>query len=256
MTAQDTRRVLALGVYMLNARNTAPDLAHELVSAREWEVEQRWAAIGAGAEPDGLEALTLLREHDPVPKFSLLNRLLEGVDLERYTYLIVTDDDIELPGGFIDRYLRLVEKHGLSLAQPARTHDSYIDHYFVAALSGVEARRTRFVEIGPLFSIARDTFGLLLPFDESAPMGWGLDLVWPVAFGAAGRHLGIVDATPVRHVLRKPVTLYTYDETDRKRVAFLKAHEHLTPDEAFVAVETYPAGPAGSTNDTGMAARE
>jgi len=238
MCPDTKRQVLVLGVYVLNAKNNAPELAREFASASTWQVEQRWAAIGVGSLPLELERQTFLREPGFSPKFSLLNRLMRPLDLDRYSYVLVSDDDIELPAGFVDDYLRLVEKHGLSLAQPARTHDSYIDHYFVAALSGVEARRTRFVEIGPLFSIARDSYGTLLPFDEAAPMGWGLDFAWPVLLARSGKELGIIDSTPVRHALRKPVSLYHHGRTEQAMLEFLNRRPHLSREEAFVATET------------------
>jgi hypothetical protein len=40
--------------------------------------------------------------------------------------------------------------------------------------------------------------------------------------------------------LRKPVTLYDYDETLAAMRDFLSHRQHLTTDEAFFARETYP----------------
>lgn len=254
MQARDSQRVLVVGVYVLNARNHAAELAQEFSAAADWGVDQRWAAIGDGTLPADIEGLTALHEPGFSPKFVLLNRLMSGVDLSLYSYVVVTDDDIELPANFLDTYLALVRKHDLSLAQPARTHDSYIDHQFVAALDGVEARQTRFVEIGPLFSIASDAYEALLPFDESAPMGWGLDFAWPVVLEERGRRLGIVDATPVRHALRKPVSLYHHGNTERRMMEFLRSRRHLSHEDAFSAVETFrPGVPATVQVDEGRA---
>lgn len=122
--------------------------------------------------------------------------------------MLICDDDIDLPAAFIDRYLDRVTKYDFALAQPARTHDSYIDHSIVEQLDGFDARRTRFVEIGPHFSVAREVYPHLLRFDESSPMGWGYDFVWPVVMEEIGRRMGIVDATPVARKLRKPVAHY------------------------------------------------
>jgi hypothetical protein len=152
----------------------------------------------------------------------------------------VCDDDISLPEGFVDRYLELVSSHGLALAQPARTHDSYIDNWITEQLDGLTARRTRFVEIGPLFSMRRDAVRLLTPFSEASPMGWGYDFVWPVLLEEAGLGMGIVDATPVVHNLRKPVTLYDRRDAAIAMQSFLADRRHLTPHEAFSIVEAYP----------------
>ena len=83
------------------------------------------------------------------------------------------DDDILIPDDFVDRYLEIVANRGFALSQPARTHTSYIDHYFVAQLIGLESRQTNFVEIGPLFVVHCSAYSFILPFDERPPMGWG-----------------------------------------------------------------------------------
>jgi hypothetical protein len=232
-------RVLVLGVYLADKENRAADTARELSRSRRWQVEQRWVALGRAPVAPDLAGVTVFRQRSRAPKFVLLNRLLCTVDLERYAYVLVTDDDIALPGGFLDDYLELVARHGLALAQPARTHGSYIDHWLVEQLDGLLARRTRFVEIGPLFSMRRDAARLLTPFSEASPMGWGYDLAWPVVMEEAGLALGIVDATPVAHDLRKPVALYDDRDAAIAMQAFLAAHPHLARHDAFQILESY-----------------
>lgn len=240
-TATAAGRVLVVGAYLNGKPNYAEVLSAELSAAPGLSVDLCWAAIGGGSRlPEALAAATALHLHQPVPKFQLINRLLRHFKLGDYDALLVIDDDIELPAYFLPQYLALQAKHGFGLAQPARTHDSYIDHYFVAQLMGIEARRTRFVEIGPLFSISRTAFDVLLPFDEEAPMGWGLDFVWPLLLEQAGLSQGIIDATPVRHALRKPVTHYDYDTTNSDMKGYLDSRPHLRADDAFIALETFP----------------
>ncbi len=41
-------------------------------------------------------------------------------------------------------------------------------------------------------------------------MGWGNDFVWPVLAEKHNLKMGIVDAVPVGHNLRKPVAYYNY----------------------------------------------
>lgn len=242
--SKDDRRVLILGVYLPGITNHAAALSNELLNSRDWEVDLHWAAVGtpapeAQADPT-LQALTCLHSSERVPKFELLNRLLSELALDDYRYLMVVDDDIELPQGFLDQFLAIQEARDFTLAQPARTHDSFTDHHFVNQLIGVESRPTRFVEIGPLMSLRRDGYKMLLPFDENAPMGWGLDFVWPLILEQHDRRLGIVDATPIRHALRKPVSTYDYTNTESAMQAFLDKRAHLTLAEACVASRTYP----------------
>lgn len=233
------RCVLVTGVYLADRENTAPAIVREMGRSERWRVEQRWIALGKSAVPEPLAAVTAWREEQPQPKFVLLNRLLAGLDLDRHSHVIVCDDDIELPEGFLDRYLALVSRHDLALAQPARTHDSYIDHRIVEQLDGLDARTTRFVEIGPLFSMRRDAVRHLVPFSEESPMGWGYDFVWPVVMANAGLRMGIVDATPVAHRLRKPVAHYDHGSASRAMQAFLAARPHLARHEAFAILEAY-----------------
>lgn len=239
-----SRRVLVAGIYLSDRDNHAAAISRELHSSAHWQVDLCWGAVGHGPLPDVLRAATRFVSPEPVSKFELINRLLTQATLDDYEHLVVVDDDIELPAGFLDDYLDVLTRRCLHLAQPARTHRSFIDHHFVAQLVGVEARRTRFVEIGPLFSIHRDAFPVLLPFDEAAPMGWGLDFVWPLQIENAGLRLGIVDKTPVTHRLRKPVAYYDYADTGGRMQQFLQNQPHLTAEQCFLSLQTWPASVA------------
>jgi hypothetical protein len=232
-------RVLVLGVYLADREHLAAEIAAELARSRAWQVEQRWVALGAGPAPGSLAQVTVRRVDPPATKFALVNGLMAEATLADYDQLIVTDDDISLPPGFVDDYLSVVTRHRFALAQPARSHDSHIDHQFVECRDQLEARWTRFVEIGPLFSIDRRALPLLTPFDEAAYMGWGLDFVWPVRLEKAGLRLGIVDATPVAHRIRRPVTHYDLKPALAAMKRFLASHPHLSRDEAFRIIEEY-----------------
>ncbi len=237
--AGSAERVLVTGVYLADRENRVSEIVVEMGRSRSWQVEQRWCALGRSPVPEHVAAVTVQQTDRGVPKFVLLNRLIAQCLLEHYAYVLVCDDDIALPADFVDRYLELVARHDLALAQPARTHGSYIDHPFVEQLEGLDARRTRFVEIGPLFSIARQAYRHLVPFDETSPMGWGYDFVWPAVIEAAGLRMGIVDATPVVHDLRPPVTFYSFDGAKEGMETLLATHPHLTRAQAFSIVEAY-----------------
>jgi hypothetical protein len=153
-----------------------------------------------------------------------------------------------LPENFLDRYLESVAQYDFALAQPARTHESFgphmiVDefsgHPFVEQLDGLVARQTRFVEIGPIFSVHRSAFELMFPFDEASPMGWGYDFVWPQVIANAGLKMGIIDAVPIAHSLRKTGFYYHHDKARAEMKEFLAHRPHLSPDEAFFIVESY-----------------
>jgi len=230
-------RVLVLGAYFTNRESWIVHLRSEFRRSRKWEVDQRWIALGESI-PSELADVTAAASAG-TPKFILINRLLALVNLAEYQHVIVSDDDISLPERFVDDYLGLVEQHDFSLAQPARTHDSYTDHHFVSQLLGIRARQTRFVEIGPLFSIRADALALLTPFDVESPMGWGYDFVWPVEMHRAGRKMGIIDSCPIAHTLRKPVANYSWHAAHEQMTALLAKHAHLEPLDAFQIVKSF-----------------
>ncbi len=231
--------VLIIGIYLTDRDNNANQIVTELSSSRDWNVEQIWIALGQNKPPVELESVTCHHQAELAPKFTLLNGILNQVNLSDYEYLMVCDDDIELPDQFLDDYLALVGRYNFAIAQPARTNDSYIDHEFVGQLHGIKARRTRFVEIGPVFSFHKSAFSTCLPFDESSPMGWGYDLVWPHLADKNGLDMGIVDATPVAHKMRPPVSLYSYKKADSVMQEFLSQRAHLTLASACYILESY-----------------
>jgi hypothetical protein len=232
-------RVLVVGIYLTDRENRVHHVRQELGRSMRWLVEQRWIALGRSEPPLDLAAVTSSVVRDVRPKFELLNGLLQPNRLDPYDHVLVCDDDVHLPEAFLDRYLALVERHDLALAQPARAHGSYVDHSIVEQMDGLDARLTRFVEIGPVFSMRRDVLRLLLPFDEASPMGWGYDFVWPVALEGAGLRMGIVDATPVAHDLRPPAAHYDVMAEQRVMKEFLDHRPHVSRAEAFTVLEAY-----------------
>ena len=53
-----------------------------------------------------------------------------------------------------------------------------------------------------------------------------------------GMKMGIIDAVPVDHSSRKPVTNYTWSQADNQRKALFKKHEHHSYDECFTVLAT------------------
>lgn len=232
-------RVLILGIYLADRPNTVNHLVRAFSSARHVEVVQRWAAL-AGAPPDAAVAAVTVQRLDAFrPKFALLNELLVRHGWSGFDYILFCDDDIVVPRGFLDAFLSYQVHCDFALAQPARSRTSYADRKFVRAIPGVRARRTRFVEIGPLFSVRADFAPLILPFDEVSPMGWGYDFVWPVNAERAGLRLGVVDAAAVDHSLRAQASAYSSSDAGRAMAAYLQRNPHLTKQEAFTVLETF-----------------
>jgi hypothetical protein len=229
--------VLVCGVYIADRENWAADEIRELASSRQHDVEQRWTALDVSGSGQTDLPCTVSVVSEPTGKFTLINRLIENV--EKFDWLLVCDDDIRLPLGFLDQYLAHAHRFGFALSQPARTADSYVDHRIVTQMPGLTGRLTRFVEIGPVFCIHRSAYPLLLPFDGRTSMGWGLDFVWPLLLEPRKLRMGIIDATPVAHSLRKPVANYSHQSGVKDMEGFLAQTPHLTRAEAFTVIEAY-----------------
>jgi GT2 family glycosyltransferase len=182
------RRVLALAIEREDMPNLLPQARAELLRSRH-EVE--FASMPAG---DG-------------GKFENLNALLEEHPAAGHDWLLVVDDDVELPSGFLDAFVFLAERFGLQLAQPAHRHRSHAAFAITRRRPLSVVRETAFVEIGPVCAFHAATFQTLLPFPPLRT-GWGLDAHWSALAAARGWPIGVIDATPVRHGLRRIAASY------------------------------------------------
>jgi len=170
-------------------------------------------------------------------KFPNLNGLLAAHPPEGFDWLLVVDDDVSLPAGFLDTFLFLAEALGLVLAQPAHARRSHAAWPVTRRRPRALARRTRFVEIGPVTALAAPAFPVLLPFPELR-WGWGLDAHWAAVAGAHGWPVGVIDATPVRHGLRPAAATYSADDAIHEAESFLADRPYLPAREASVTLET------------------
>ena len=211
-SAPPRRSVLVAGV-------TRPALAAQAGAIREELQRSRHDVrleLGPGA--DGLGKWANLRA-------TLAAHPPDGAD-----WLLLVDDDVALPAGFLDSFLFAAEHFGLRLAQPAHAFASHAAWPVTRRRPGVIARRTRFVEIGPVTAIHADAFGALLPFPE-LEMGWGLDTHWSARAAAAGLPLGIVDVTPIRH-LRPVAAGYPHAAAVAEADRFLAGRPYVTREQA------------------------
>ena len=181
--------VALVGVYRARNEHYVRDLARPALE-QGWTVA--WWALDRVA--DELADITV--GVGAGTKFDLLNEVL-GTLGGSYEWLVVSDDDVTFARGDVVALRRRCERAGLDLAQPGRA-DSGVSHPITAARRLSRARRTSFVEIGPLFVVGPRWRDRILPFPAGVGMGWGLELDW---FGLAeeGCVLGIVDSMPVRH---------------------------------------------------------
>ena len=213
--ALDRRRVLVLAIERTEVPNLLAEARAELASSRH-DVEFVTGAAGSRG------------------KFANLNALLSRRPAPGSDWLLVIDDDVWLPPGFLDVFLFLAERFDLQLAQPAHRHRSHAAWKVTRRRAGSVVRETSFVEIGPVFAFRANTFDVLLPFPDLR-FGWGLDLHWSALARERGWREGIVDATAIRHGLRRIASTYDRREAVQEERAFLSTHRY-TP--AAVAQQT------------------
>jgi hypothetical protein len=165
-----------------------------------------------------------------------LHRRLEGLDNATVPapapdWVLAVDDDVRLPGAFVDRFVAVCEAFGLDLAQPAQTLRSHSAWKVTRRRPASLVRETRFVEIGPVTAFGRRAAAELLPFPELR-YGWGLDLHWAAIAGQRGWRLGVVDALPVRHESGLVAAAYSREDAEAEAAGFLADRPYLSSARA------------------------
>ena len=217
------RSVRVVSVYRPGSR--LPAALERLASDRH---DVRFALGATAAEPDpDLSTRTTATGMAGRGKFANLNRLLAG---DAADWTLAVDDDVALPPRFTDRFLALVEHLGLDLAQPAQTWRSHAA-WRVTRRRPALARRTAFVEIGPVTAFSRRAAETLLPFPELR-WGWGLDNHWSAVAAEHGWGLGVVDALPVRHEWQPVAAGYTHAEAIAEASEFLAGRPYVERSQA------------------------
>lgn len=226
------QRVLVLSVY--RPGSLLPRAAPRLSSERH----DVTLALGATGAPEPALAAATALDGLTGGKFENLNRLLAAAPpLAGFDWLVVSDDDVELAPRFLDRALALCERLGLDLAQPAQTMRSHAAWRVTRRRPLSLARRTDYVEIGPVTLLSRRAAAELTPFPELR-FGWGLDNHWGALARERGWRLGILDSLPVRHENQKVATTYTHSEAIEEARRFLAGRPYVTATEAQRTLET------------------
>ena len=158
-----------------------------------------------------------LAEHtvgqEPGGRVDLLNRLFDAAGGKGAETLVVADDDCEFAKGDLAALLDAVERADFYLAQPAHAPGSHVSHDITRQRRLSIARRTDFVEIGPLHVVRRPWIERVFPMPGDFGMGYGLDLLWQDLAGE-GCRLGVVDAVTIRH---QPPSSQWYDPGPEER---------------------------------------
>ena len=76
----------------------------------------------------------------------------------------------------------------------------------------------------------------MLPFDETSPMGWGYDLVWPYVVQQENLKMGIIDIAYINHSIRKTAGFYSHKTSTDEMTVFLNNNDHIEFEEAFTVL--------------------
>lgn len=214
-------RVVVVGIY----RDAEPigDAVRELKRSRH-DVEVRLGSMDAAA-PELADVTAGEDLH--AGKFQNMNVLLEGV--RQSDWLVIIDDDVILPSGFLDQAIEVCRRLDYALAQPAQTRLSNANWSIAKQRLFTIARDSLFVEIGPVTLLRADAQRLLVPFPADLRYGWGLDLHWAKVIQDAGLRAGIIDALAVVHASRAVASTYSWDAAQAEGQEYLKGVAHLPP---------------------------
>lgn len=213
------RRVLAVGVERADEQNLLASARDELMRSKH---DVRFASTVAGERG----------------KFENLNDLLASNPPQGFDWLLVLDDDVSLPRGFLDAFVFLIERFGLRLAQPAHRARSHAAWALTRRRPGSLVRQTAYVEIGPVVAFHAITFPVLLPFPPLRA-GWGLDAHWAALARERDWPVGIVDAVPIRHGLRRIAVAYDREEAIAEGRRFLAGRPYLKASDSQRTLVTH-----------------
>jgi len=179
--AAESRRVLVLTVLRDENEPTWRFAERELRSGRH-DVSLEVSGVGGAG------------------KFTNLNRLLDATIPNDYDWLLIVDDDVVLPSRFLEVFLLAAEHFDFRIVQPAHCMLSHASWPMTRRSPFAIARATNFVEIGPVTALHREAIPSLTPFPADG-MGYGLDFEWAKTARERRWSIGVVDVTPIVHLM-------------------------------------------------------
>lgn len=222
----DSRLLLGGGMRKVRRKAASDDPARVLivgieVPSRPGDVHSVITRLRASSKHDVTVSIAPMLNRG---KFENIDSAIERAPepLSAYDWLVIVDDDIAFGRSFLDDLIAAAIQADLALAQPAHGFASHATYKITRRRFGSLARRTDFVEIGPLTLVRSDLFADLVPFPPSR-WCYGIDLLWSEIVRRRGRSMGIIDATPVRH-LRPVANSYDVDAAREEGHALLVEH--------------------------------
>jgi GT2 family glycosyltransferase len=163
-------------------------------------------------------------------RLPLLNRAVAAMELPADAWLMISDDDVALERARVEDVVRLAQLAGFDVAQPTHGRRSPRSWPVNRHRPLSWARRTRFVETGPLLVFSPTARAACLPLPEHLGMGWGSEATWGTRLEL---DTGVLDAVTMRHMA---AVGGGYDATQQQRLAE-EEYAALLPKAGFASLE-------------------
>lgn len=152
-------------------------------------------------------------------KWQFARKYLTEEYCKKYDYIFIWDDDIDVNNFSYKKFIEIMQKNSLELAQPALSRESYYSHKITLQdKAGKIGRYVDFVEVMiPVFR--RDAWiKFRKMFDEETQSGWGYDFL--ANFFCKFKRMGIVDCETVTHT--RPIRSNNTDAPRQMEALFKK----------------------------------
>ena len=131
-------------------------------------------------------------------KWDGLYKTLADRDLDQYDYYWLPDDDLDISATDVNALFTAMQVHGLRIAQPSLTADSYFSHFVFSQCPGFVLRYTNYIEImAPC--LHKDILKKALPLFQGTMSGYGLDYIWCRWAEAGAFRTAILDEIAMHH---------------------------------------------------------
>ncbi len=131
-------------------------------------------------------------------KWDGLFATLSDRDLDAYDFYWLPDDDLDISAQDVNALFDAMNTHGLRIAQPSLSPESYFSHFVFSQCPGFVLRYTNYIEImAPC--LHRDVLRKALPLFRGTMSGYGLDYIWCRWDEAGAYRTAILDGIAMHH---------------------------------------------------------
>jgi hypothetical protein len=154
--------------------------------------------------------------------------------------VLFTDDDLEFPPGFLDRYLQLARRYGVDMSAPALSQDSSYTLVESIACDGLSARRVDWVDqmiLGASGRLVRAVFPVPEWLGSSS---WGVEHFFREVLERNGWACAVFDELQVKHTFRPVGAGYSQLKAYTTQLTAFSTHASLSMLRGPYVLEEYP----------------